>query len=136
MQPAGGIALLEVLEVHRLDTVAEDLREVLRAAGEAAVRRIKIEADALKVNLLTEITRKEAEMVPPQEPVPGENPEKEAPVLPEPKPKKRKIVSIKTVTSAATWQLETQEDVQRYVTDLQNKLNGMLQENTILNIEF
>jgi len=100
------------------------------------LQNIKIEADALKVNLLTEIARKEAEMTPPPEPDPVETEGHDEPVVPQPKPKKNKIVSIKTVTSAATWQLETPEDVQKYIAALQNKLNGMLEENTIIHIEF
>ena len=40
------------------------------------------------------------------------------------------------MTASASWQLETPEDVQKYVAALQKKLNGMLEDNTILHIEF
>ena len=50
--------------------------------------------------------------------------------------KKHKTISIKNVNTSTTWQLETPEDVQKYITALQNKLNGLLEENTIINIEF
>ena len=49
---------------------------------------------------------------------------------------KQKTVSIKSVSSSTTWQLETPEDVQKYISALQAKLNGLLEEDTIINIEF
>ena len=47
-----------------------------------------------------------------------------------------KTYSIKTVTAAATWQLETEADVDKYIAALQTRLKGMLEENTVINIEF
>ena len=123
--------------VNRCLRAFDELKDKAERTNNVAVlQNIKIEADALKVNLLTEIARKEAEMTPRDEPDPADPEKQDTPVVPQPKPKKNKIVSIKSVTSAATWQLETPEDVQKYITALQNKLNGMLQENTILHIEF
>ena len=97
----------------------------------ATLQNIKIEADALKVNLLNRIAQEEAKLTPvtPPKDDPGETP-------PGPLVKKQVTVSIKSVTAAATWQLETPEDVHRYVAELEKKLNGMLKENTTLNIEF
>ena len=123
--------------VNRCLRAFDELKDKAERTNNVAVlQNIKIEADALKVNLLTEIARKEAEMTPRDAPDPADPEQQDTPVVPQPKPKKNKIVSIKSVTSAATWQLETPEDVQKYITALQNKLNGMLQENTILHIEF
>ena len=100
----------------------------------ATLQNIKIEADALKVNLLNEITRQEAILTPPPE---DDNVDSgEVDVVPPPQQKKNISVSIKSVTSAATWQIETEEDVQKYIAALQKKLNGMIRENTVLHIEF
>ena len=97
----------------------------------ATLQNIKIEADALKVNLLNRIAQEEAKLTPvtPPKEDPGETP-------PAPPVKQQITVSIKSVIAAATWQLETPEDVHRYVAELEKKLNGMLKENTTLNIEF
>jgi hypothetical protein len=117
----------------------------------ASLQNIKIEADALKVRFLNEIAafvakrqadaeeerkRREQEE---KEKQGGQNDSKpdQPSVLVQVKPvKKRKTVSIKSVNSSTTWQLETPEDVQKYISALQAKLNGLLEEDTIINIEF
>ena len=50
--------------------------------------------------------------------------------------KKKKTVSIKSINNATTWQLENEADVKRYISELENKLMNMLEEDTIINIEF
>ena len=55
---------------------------------------------------------------------------------PKPKIKKQKTISIKSVTVESTWQLETPEDVKRYVAALESKLINTLEEDTVINIEF
>ena len=50
--------------------------------------------------------------------------------------KKKKTVSIKTVNTAATWQIETETDIDAYLNELRKKLIGTLEENTVINIEF
>lgn len=62
--------------------------------------------------------------------------EKNAPVAPTPKVKRKKTVSIKTINNAASWQLETEADVKRYVDELEKKLIKILETDTIVNIEF
>ena len=59
-----------------------------------------------------------------------------APEPPKPKIKKQKTVSIKSINTSNTWQLEDADDVRRYVSDLQGKLMKVLEEDTIINIEF
>ena len=54
MQATGRIALLEVLEVNRLDVVSKNLGKILRTAVETAVRGIEIYADALRGELIKE----------------------------------------------------------------------------------
>ena len=74
---------------------------------------------------------------PPQPPVSGGNGDT-PPVTPPPaKPvKKRKSVSIKTINNASTWQIETEDDVKKYVTELEKRLIDTLEDNTVINIEF
>ncbi len=107
----------------------------------ATLQNIKIEADALKVRLLNEIAAEEAKLTPPPVVPPIVPPEDDnktpvTPVPPKPPVKKHKTVSIKSVNSSATWQLETEDDVRRYVAELEKKLIGALEENTVINIEF
>lgn len=59
-----------------------------------------------------------------------------APVAPAPKVKRKKTVSIKSINNAATWQLENEEDVKKYIVELEKKLMNILEEDTIINIEF
>ena len=40
------------------------------------------------------------------------------------------------MNTSSTWQIETAEDVDKYVAALQAKLKGMLEENTVITIEF
>ena len=98
----------------------------------AALQTIKVEADALKIRLLNEIAEAEAKLAAPTEPVAEPGPA----VQPQPLKKKKKTVSIKTVNTAATWQIETETDIDAYLQELRKKLIGTLEENTIINIEF
>ena len=59
-----------------------------------------------------------------------------APEPPKPKIKKQKTVSIKSINTSNTWQLESADDVRRYVSELQDKLMRALEKDTVINIEF
>ncbi|WP_435924143.1 BREX system P-loop protein BrxC [Paenibacillus sp. DYY-L-2] len=109
----------------------------------ATLQNIKIEADALKVRLLNELARKDelialdrvkeqqAKLVVDQ----SEGHTIPKPV-PEPKLKKRKNISIKSVSLSASWQIESPQDVEKYVAELKQRILKELEENTIVNIEF
>jgi len=100
----------------------------------ATLQNIKVEADALKVRCLNEINEEEAKLnviVSVDPDVPSDDP-----VTPPPTVKKQKTVSIKSINNAATWQIETAEDVKKYVSELEHKLMNSLEEDTIINIEF
>lgn len=109
----------------------------------ATLQNIKIEADALKVRLLNELARKDesialdrvkeqqAKLVVDQSE--GHTIPKPAP---EPKLKKRKNISIKSVSLSASWQIESPQDVEKYVAELKQRILKELEENTIVNIEF
>lgn len=104
----------------------------------ATLQNIRIEADALKVRCLNEISDEEAKYRVEAATV-GEYSTTNA----EPQDiavsvsvKRKKTVSIKSINNAATWQIETEEDVKRYVSELEKKLINTLEDDTIINIEF
>ena len=115
----------------------------------AALQNIKVEADALKIRSLNEIREAEAKLLAQKaaaearaqaaagtsQNIPAA---KVQPAVESPKPKlkKQKTVSIKSVNTSNTWQLESADDVRRYVSELQDKLMKTLEEDTIINIEF
>ena len=107
----------------------------------ATLQNIKVEADALKVRLLNEIGEEEARIIAERKPI--------IPVVPTtgglvdppgtyelPKVKKQKTVSIKTINTEATWRIETEADVERYIETLKTKLKQRIQDDIILNVEF
>jgi len=108
----------------------------------ATLQNIKVEADALKVRLLNEISTEETRIIESKlpKPTPESGADKVAenhvPFINKPKMKTQKTVSIKSINSETTWRIETEADVDRYVETLKAKLKQSIKENTILNIEF
>ncbi len=109
----------------------------------ATLQNINVEADVLKVRCLNEISDAESKLLSQlaaeeaegqKENNGGDQPP--APVMPAPKVKKHKTVSIKTVTTESTWQIESADDVRRYVAELEKELIKTLESDTIINIEF
>lgn len=45
-------------------------------------------------------------------------------------------MSIKDINPTNSWQVETKEDIEKYLQALKERLEKELEENTILNIEF
>ena len=106
----------------------------------AALENIKIEADTLKIRCLDEINSKveliasvkNADHV--QEEQKDFKSRDEQPiVIPV---KKRKTISIKSINTEATWQLETSEDVKKYIAELEKKLMAQLEDDTVIHVEF
>ncbi|MCM1236624.1 MAG: BREX system P-loop protein BrxC, partial [Ruminococcus flavefaciens] len=119
----------------------EIMDKASRCNNVATLQNIKIEADALKVRCLNEISAEEAKyvVVPPQQGQVAEETHygEEAVKQPAPAPvKKKKTVSIKAINNEATWQIESEADVKRYVAELEKKLISSLEDNTIINVEF
>ena len=107
----------------------------------ATLQNIKVEADALKVRCLNEIEKEEAKIIASEQPAHvtetgNYGGETIAPAVPAPKVKRKKTVSIKSINNAATWQLENEADVKKYIAELEKKLMNTLEEDTIINIEF
>lgn len=108
----------------------------------ATLQNIRVEADALKVRLLNEIARKDEQIAIDRvvEQKVGEqyvtkNGESTN-SIPQPKIKKRKNISIKNVNLAGSWQVETPQDVDKYITVLRERILKELEEDTVINIEF
>lgn len=113
-----------------------------RCNNVAVLKNIPIEADTLKLRLLTEIDKRDEQIARELEKAkkvaeekPGyEKPEK--PPMPAPKIKKRKNISIKTVNVAASWQIESAQDVDKHLASLRERILGELEEDTVISIEF
>lgn len=102
----------------------------------ALLNNIKSEADALKIRLLTEIADEEAKHTSiDTAPVNPENPNTSGNGTTVPT-KKKKTVSIKTISSSATWQVESITDIDEHLKELRRKMISELEDNTIVNIEF
>ena len=106
----------------------------------AALQNIKVEVDALKIRCLNDIHSEEVKMIDLQQPVKpnlasGRSGEKYIDSSPIPV-KKSKTISIKSVNNVSSWQIETEEDVKKYIEKLENKLINLLEDNTTINIEF
>lgn len=109
----------------------------------ATLQNIKVEADALKVRLLNEIAKKDeqlalalakAKAIAEKQAEYGNSGTK--PVDPPPKIKKHKNISIKTVNVANSWQIESVQDVDKYMAVLREQIIKELDEDTVINIEF
>ena len=98
----------------------------------ATLQNIKVEVDALKVRLLNEMVKRDEKVAEDQPPYGGVNPDPK----PQPKQKKRKSISIKTVSLTSSWQIETVQDVDKYMAALKDRILKELDEDTIINIEF
>lgn len=108
----------------------------------ATLQNIKVEADALKVRLLNEISRKDEQLVLAKAKHVAEKPADygstgtKPVVSPQPKIKKRKNISIKTVNVANSWQIETVQDVDKYMAVLRAQIIKELDDDTVISIEF
>ena len=116
----------------------------------ATLQNIKVEADALKVRCLNEITVTEAKLQAEkaaeeakkqvqQNPAPVNNGGDKQPdpvVTPVPKVKKQRTISIKSINTETTWQLETSADVKKYIAELERNLMAQLEDDTVIHVEF
>lgn len=120
----------------------EELKKKLDTSHEiAAVKNIRLESDTLKLRCLDEISDYEMAHQPTPA-VPEVEPQKEnggngapIPVRPAaPKPKKRKNVSISTVAGARTYSIETEQDIDKFLAEMKQKLMKELEQDTIITL--
>ena len=122
-----------VNEFEELRTKAESCNNLAELKG------IPVEADELRDRCLNEIDSREYAILKEiAEKQAKENEKGGEPVPDTPKPviKKRKNISIKSINSSVSWQLESEADVKKYVAELEKKLMQTLEEDTIINIQF
>jgi hypothetical protein len=128
---------------NRFHQLFLEIMEKARTSNNVAtLQNIRVEADALKVRLLNELAKKDEqtalERVKEQEAKTdyGKRNDEHIEPKPQPKIKKRKNISIKSVSLSATWQIETPQDVDKYIATLRERILKELADDTIINIEF
>lgn len=118
----------------------EELRDKAESCNNLAdLQGITVEADALKVRCLNEIDTRETAILKEIEfkkSIGTDQIGNPAPNTPKPVIKKRKNISIKSINSSVSWQLESESDIKKYIGELEKKLMQTLEEDTIINIEF
>ena len=124
-----------------------ELKKKLDTSHEiAAVKNIRLESDTLKLRCMDEITEYEEQHRPKLEPEPpvevtiptteGTQADPAKPITPsvQPKPKKRKNVSISNVAGARTYLIENEQDIDTFLAEMKQKLLKELEENTIITL--
>ena len=124
-----------------------ELKQKLDTSHEiAAVKNIRLESDTLKLRCMDEITEYEEAHRPnpePELPTTSETPVtsgdhvepvKSATPPVQPKPKKRKNVSISNVAGARTYSIENEQDIDKFLAEMKQKLLQELDENTIITL--
>ena len=117
----------------------DDLHEKATHCNNVAqLKNYRYEADALKVRWLNDIQAEEDRILAEEQAAAAATAQADdAPVVaPAPKQKKQKTVSVRTLTSQSTWRIESEADIKNYLADLERKLKGELEDNTIINVEF
>lgn len=111
-----------------LNTKAESCDNVAQVNG------FRLEADKLKIRFLNEITAEQERIAKENEKKKDTEGTEEVKVV---KPTKRhRNLSIKDINISNSWQIETKDDIDKYLQDLKMRLEKEIEENTILNIEF
>jgi ribosomal protein S18 len=129
---------LETLINQRFETIKQKTKNCNNVA---ILQNIKVEADALKVRLLNEIITEEARILTSRrtgavQAVTSNQLKEQKKVFTKVKIKEQRTVSIKSITTEATWRIESEADVERYTEALKEKLKKQVKEDLILNIEF
>ena len=124
----------------RINQRFDEIWEKLRTSSDiAAIKNIKLESDTLKIKCLDEIDEYERAHQPAPEPpvapvVPGKEPINPTPALTKVKTKRRKNVSISNVAGARTYSIETEQDIDKFLAEMKQKLMNELEEDTIITL--
>ncbi len=122
-----------------------ELREKAEACKNVAnLKNIPIEADALKLRILNEIQHyleKQAKEKKEKEYEHGHGGQPDTTVVEPKKPehavtKVYRNLNIRDLTNYASWQIETKEDLQKYMDALYEKIESNMADNTVINVEF
>lgn len=129
----------EVLR-HRINQRFDEIREKLTTSGDiAAIKNIRLESDALKIKCLDEIDEYERVHQPVSEPpvtpvVSGKEPVNDVETPIKVKTKRRKNISISNVAGARTYSIETEQDIDKFLAQMKQKLMQELEEDTIITL--
>lgn len=124
----------------RINQGFEEIWDKLRTSNDiAAIKNIKLESDTLKIKCLDEIDEYERTHQPESEPsaapaASGKEPINPTPVQTKVKTKKRKNVSISNVAGARTYSIETEQDIDKFLAEMKQKLMNELEEDTIITL--
>ena len=124
----------------RINQRFDEIWEKLRTSSDiAAIKNIKLESDTLKIKCLDEIDEYERAHQPAPEPpvtpvVPGKEPISPTPAPTKVKTKRRKNVSISNVAGARTYSIETEQDIDKFLAEMKQKLMNELEEDTIITL--
>lgn len=115
----------------------------------AKLQSIKAEAEALKIRILNEIATKDENLAKEAAKKAAEEQKRvqqekgiesgtivAEPVVTMPKVKAKKNISIRTVSPTISWEIETEQDVDKYLAQLKTRILKELAEDTVVNIEF
>ena len=100
----------------------------------ATLKSISYEADALKIRLLNEINAEENKILA-QLAAEQQKEEQEQPVAPAPIQRRRRNVSIKSLSPYSSWEIKSEADIDRYLAELRLKIQCELEDDTIINVE-
>ncbi|NLB52378.1 MAG: BREX system P-loop protein BrxC [Syntrophomonadaceae bacterium] len=104
----------------------------------ASLQNIKAEADALKIRLLNEMNKKDEQIAKDKINENGSsygNGNEKDPT-PQPKPVSSRNISIKDLNLSNSWRVETEEDLDKYIAVLKERILKELEKDVIVNIEF
>ena len=125
---------------HRINKRFDEIREKLTTSGDiAAIKNIRLESDALKIKCLDEIDEYERVHQPVSEPpvtpvVSGKEPVNDVETPIKVKTKRRKNISISNVAGARTYSIETEQDIDKFLAQMKQKLMQELEEDTIITL--
>ena len=115
----------------------DEIREKAQKCNNVAtLQNIRLEADALKLRLLNEISKKDEQLATLREIPPTYTGGVPPITKPQPVIKKRKNISIKSLNLSASWQIETTQDVDKHMATLREQIIKELAQDTIISIEF
>ncbi|MBV5349840.1 hypothetical protein JZU71_01380, partial [bacterium] len=103
---------------------------------------VKVEVGALKVRMLNEMDKQDellvANKVAEEKAKYEQSGNTDKPPIVEPAiaAKKKKNISIKTISVAASWQIESAADVDKHLAEMRERILRELEDNTVVNIEF
>jgi hypothetical protein len=108
----------------------------------AVLQSVKVEVGALKVRMLNEMDKQDellaANKVAEEKAKYEKSGDTAKPPIVEPVviAKKKKNISIKTISVAASWQIESAADVDKHLAEMRERILRELEDNTVVNIEF